>query len=80
MSSLCEVRQRLQTALLEASVALRTCLNSEAFAAAADSGRVDRNLKRRITKAQVEHQTAKAALLRHIREHGCSTHILPKRD
>jgi len=71
MLSLCEVRERLQTALLEASVTLRTCLNKEAYAAAADSGRVDRNLRRSIAKAQVDRQTAKEALLRHIREHGC---------
>jgi len=69
MSPLCEERQRLQTALLEASVTLRSCLNAEAYAVGVC--RVDRELKRRIAKAQAEHRTAKAALLRHIRDHGC---------
>jgi hypothetical protein len=75
MSPLCEERQRLQAALLEASMILRSCLNAEAYAV--NGGRVDPDLKRWTTKAQVEHRTAKAALLRHIREHGCSTFVLP---
>jgi len=79
MPLLCKERKRLQTALLEASVALRTCLNAEAYAATAEGGSVDRNLKRRIAKAQVAHRKAKEALLRHIREHDCSTSILPRR-
>jgi hypothetical protein len=60
-------------------VTLRTCLNAEAYAATADGGCADRNLKRRIAKAQRAHRTTKEALLRHIREHGCSTNILPRR-
>jgi hypothetical protein len=76
MSSLCEVRERLQLDFLEASVMLRTCLNSQTYAVA--SGRVDADLEARIAKAQANRQTAKAALLRHIREHACSTIVLSR--
>ena len=65
----CEERGRLQVAFLEASLTLRTCLNSRTYAVA--RGWVDTDLEQRVAKAQIDRQTAKEALLRHIHEHGC---------
>jgi hypothetical protein len=69
MSPTCEERERLQVGFLEASLILRTCLNSRTYAVA--RGRVDPDLEQRFAKAQIDRQTAKEALLRHIHEHGC---------
>jgi hypothetical protein len=66
---LCEERKRLQSEFYETVVSLKTRLNRQMYAVA---GRpVDVVLECRIADAQVEHETARAALLRHIREHGC---------
>ena len=64
----CEERKRLQRTFYETVKSLKTRLNRQKYAAGRS---VDVVLEGEIADAQVEHQTARAALLRHIREHGC---------